>query len=400
MAVKKRKKGFYIYFRPFKADLVGVATPARSKTEAKQIEMEILKACRSGDYSFLDPTAREVCIRMFQNQKWAIPEDLGTDNPTSGELTLWKAIQLCLTCPGITDSSNRERNEQAFLHLVRLVGKDCLVKSIWVPEIEKYQMARIKEGAAPSTVNKEKAALSKMFQVLVKLRLVETNPAKLVNNLKEKSGEREVYLSHQDFTAILDRLPDWMRPIVQALYYSGMRRGEALGLTRDRVNLKERIILLRPEDVKEGKWKRVPIHRDLVYILTQAMKVRAMENDRVFLIKGRAPHPDSLRKPWRQAVEEVGLDPAPTIHDLRHTWKTNAMRSGMDPEIRESIMGHWFRGKTVVERYGRISDADLRREVDKMTFDNGQTEILISGLKKKKPEGAANTTREKTLTKC
>jgi integrase len=392
--------GQFLKAPTFKGDLVGVATNARSKTEAKQIEMEVLKACRSGDYSFLDPTAREVCVRMFQNQEWGIPEDLGTTLPTSGELTLWKGIEHCLTYPGIKDSSNRERHEQAFLHLARLIGKDRPVKSIWVPEIEEYQMARIDEGAAPSTVNKEKAALSKVFQVLVKLRLIETNPAKLVNNLKEKSGEREVYLSHQDFRAILDRLPDWMRPMLQALYYSGMRRGEALGLTRDRVNLKERIILLRPEDVKEGKWKRVPIHRDLVYALTQAMKVRAMDNDRVFLIKGRSPHPDSLRKPWTQAVEEVGLDPAPTIHDLRHTWKTNAMRSGMDPEIRESIMGHWFRGKTVVERYGRISDADLRREVDKVTFDHGQTEILISGSKKKKPESAVNTTREKTLTKC
>ena len=68
MAVTKRKKGYYIYFRPFRQDLVGVATDAKSKTEARQIEMELLKACRTGDYGVLDPTAREVCVRMFQNQ--------------------------------------------------------------------------------------------------------------------------------------------------------------------------------------------------------------------------------------------------------------------------------------------------------------------------------------------
>ena len=62
------------------------------------------------------------------------------------------------------------------------------------------------------------------------------------------------------------------------------------------------------------------------------------------------------------------------------------MRSGMDPEIRESIMGHWFRGKTVAERYGRISDADLVREIDKMSFDHGETEILVSESKKKNPK--------------
>ena len=37
--------------------------------------------------------------------------------------------------PGIKDSSNRERHEQAFLHVVRLTGQNT-IKSIWVPDIE------------------------------------------------------------------------------------------------------------------------------------------------------------------------------------------------------------------------------------------------------------------------
>ena len=114
MAVTKRKKGYYIYFRPFRQDLVGVATDAKSKTEARQIEMALLKACRTGDYGALDPTTREVCVRMFQNQSWALPDQLETTLPTSGELTLWKGIRQCLTYPGMKDSSNRERHEQAF----------------------------------------------------------------------------------------------------------------------------------------------------------------------------------------------------------------------------------------------------------------------------------------------
>ena len=386
MAVTKRKKGYYIYFRPFRQDLVGVATDAKSKTEARQTEMALLKACRTRDYGALDPTAREVCVRMFQNQSWALPDQLETTLPTSGELTLWNGIRQCLTYPGMKDSANRERHEQAFLHVIRIMGQDRSIKSIWVPDIEDYQIRRLDEGAAPSTVNKEKAALSKMFNVLIKLRLIEVNPAKLVRNLNEKSGEREVYLSHKDFRLIVEELPLWERPIVQTLYYTGMRRGEALGLTRDRINLKERMILLRPEDVKERRWKRVPVHRDLVPILEEVLKVRSMGTDKVFLIKGRAPNEDSLRKPWTHAVTELEFDPAPRLHDLRHTWKTNAMRSGMDPEIRESIMGHWFRGKTVAERYGRISDADLVREIDKVSFKNGETEILVSESKKKNPK--------------
>jgi integrase len=38
------------------------------------------------------------------------------------------------------------------------------------------------------------------------------------------------------------------------------------------------------------------------------------------------------------------------FHDLRQTWKTKARRSGMDPEIRESFMGHSTRMRSVSER--------------------------------------------------
>jgi integrase len=116
------------------------------------------------------------------------------------------------------------------------------------------------------------------------------------------------------------------------------------------------------------------------------VKVRSIESDHIFLIDGRPPCKHSLRKPWVQAVEAEGLDPAPHFHDLRHTWKTNARRSGMDPEIRESILGHWYRGRSVNERYGRIGDAELLRAIDAMTFDHGETEIIVSSPRKKKPK--------------
>src|SRR5208283_4074489 len=148
---------------------------------------------------------------------------------------------------------------------------------------------------------------------------------------------------------------------------------------RKHVNLESRIIRLRPDDVKEKKWKRVPIRGELLYILREAMKVRSFNTDRVFLVDGRPARGDSVRKPWVKAVQAVGLDPAPTFHDLRHTWKTNAMRSGVDFEIREAILGHCNRSKSVAERYDRISDEDLVRAVNKIRFDNGKTEILERG---------------------
>jgi len=89
----------------------------------------------------------------------------------------------------------------------------------------------------------------------------------------------------------------------------------------------------------------------------------------------------SVRKPWDKAVKAIGLDPAPIFHGLRRRWKTNARRSGMDPEIREAILGHADKTSTVRERYGAISDEELRNATNLMTFEHGETEIWLSGKK-------------------
>ncbi len=117
---------------------------------------------------------------------------------------------------------------------------------------------------------------------------------------------------------------------------------------------------------------------DLVPALEEVTKVHTLGSDKVFLVDGKSPHRDSMKGPWRRAVRRLGLDPVPRLHDLRHAWRANARRSGMDPAIAESILGHWFRGRTVNERYGRIGDAELLRAVDARTFDHGSTEILVA----------------------
>jgi integrase len=142
------------------------------------------------------------------------------------------------------------------------------------------------------------------------------------------------------------------------------------------------MILLEPGDVKERDWKRVPIHRDLAAILEKVMRVAPMGNQSVFHRDGEPiNHKDQVRWCWDRKVIKANLDPFPHFHDLRHTWKTNARRSGVHPEIEKAIMGHADRGRTVHEGYGRISDRELLKAIDLMTFDHGPTEILVSGYK-------------------
>lgn len=397
MSVIKRNNEYYIYFRPFGEDLVGLKTLANSKKQAKEMETMLLRACRTGDYISLDSDARELCVRMFRNKNWELPAGLIMHEEVKSELTLWDAIIMFLKHPEIKDTPNRERHEYCLAHIVEKIGRNIPVKSIWILQIKQYQMDRIREGAAPGTVNREKSTLSRMFQVLLEHRQLDVNPARLVKNLSEKSGERQVYISLKDFNLALASLPEWSRPVAQTAFFTGMRKGEIRSLRRKQVNLSRRIIVIGPEDTKEGNWKRIPIHHDLAPILEESMKLRAIASDHVFLKDGMPLSRGITRRPWENAVKQATLEPEPHFHDLRHTWKTNARRSGMDPEIRESILGHWFREKTITERYGRISDQELISAIDRMTFDHGETEIYVTAKKQAPRKKTRPSAEEKNV---
>lgn len=383
MAITKRGKGktWHIYFRPFGEKLVWVSTGTPLKSVAENIEKQITIACKSRDYGFLDPQARAVCLTMFRKQGWTIPSDLAVEEPLK-QLTFGEAVEMCLSYPGIGDSPNRARHEAAFDNIEKKWGEDLPVEEITTERIEHYQVTRIAEKKAASTVNKERSALSLMFKVLMKKGLIDHNPVSGVKGLSERDGMREVYISFKDFSALSEKLPAWMRPIVATLYYTGMRRGEAMGMTWENVNLETRMIRLDAHQTKERKRKRVPVHKTLLPTLLQCKRsnVRSISGGGIFLMpNGHPPNEDSLRKPWTRAVKAVGLDPAPVIHDLRHVWKTNAMRSRIDFEARETIMGH---STGIAGRYGRMSDEYLVSEIDRLTFDHGRTEIWVARKQK------------------
>jgi integrase len=389
MAVKERRGDLYLYFKPFKTKQIGLKVEVATKTEARQLEAILSRACRTGNYAGLDGAAREACLRMFENQSWELPPQLCVDRRPKEKLTLWEASKLFFKYPEIRAKTLKALGgyTQALVNLASFLGKDVPIKELWVPHLKQYQIDRLSQGAAPSTINTELSALSRLFSVMIEMQFVDMNPVRLVRRLSTKGNEREVYLSRETVQSIADKCPVWYQRIIWAAYFSGMRRGELLSLTRKQVNLSKRMIHLEPEDTKENRRKRVPIHHELVPILEEAVRTPFLASDKVFLVQDdqgmRTPGTDTASNPWPRACEALKKakllrKPFPRFHDLRHTWRTNARRSGMDFQIAESVMGHWFKAKSVNDRYGRISDQELIQAIDRMTFDHGETEIIVA----------------------
>jgi len=352
MDVKKKGKTYYVRFRRGDGVELAASTRTQSKRVAVGIAGAIDRAVRTKDYASLDPEAREVAIRLFKERLEDFLPGLRRINNYLQGMSLWQAMEYCLTYPEITAKSEeyKDRLKGCFCHLILKLGKDRNVQSIGIRDLEQYKSDRLKEDAAPATVNKELTALSKLFSILVKNDLLDRNVVRDLPKLSEKGNLRSVQLAHSDFSKILSHLPDWYVPLALTAFYTGMRQGEVRKLTRGQLDLDARIIRLGPQDTKEGKPKRVPVHDDLVPVLTLALSTKAEGTDNVFLRDGKSIPRTQMRRYWESAVRKAELPRPITFHDIRHAWKANARLSKVDLEIREEIMGHWWSGKDTGSR--------------------------------------------------
>jgi len=395
-AVEKRGKNadWSARFRVF-GKQIRVSIPALSESDARRIRRELVFAFKVDEFSQLDAIGRAVARNIFRKSGYEVPPEL-EGRSLKEELTLWKAAELFLNYPKIRNSKGRERHIYALKNIVNIWGKERIIKDLWVGDVYEYMEKRSQAGMTNGTVNRELSTLSKFFRVLCELKEIEQNPVKYVDRLSEKSGERVVYISWKHFQEIETRSPDWFRPIVQIIFWSGMRVGEALNLASNHINLSRRMFFFGPEDTKEDNKKKVPIHSSLVPVIQSLLERKPDTTDRVILIndtKGtRPPSEESLKNPWRRIVDSIqGLSPRPRLTDLRHTWRRNAFKSEIPDRISESILGHWDAEVPVGRRYGRwMEDDDLLEAIDRLTVDHGETHIWVSPKPQPLPSSVTN----------
>ncbi len=184
--------------------------------------------------------------------------------------------------------------------------------------------------------------------------------------LKRNSNARDRVLSKDEFDRLLDHSPRHLKPILLTAYYTGMRQGEILSLTWNRVDMDNRIIRLDAEDTKDRESRRVPIGDELHAVLR--LIPRAIHDNHVFLYKGKPV--DDLRTGLTKACEAAGLpyghfvEGGFVFHDLRHTFNTNMRKAGVPKSVIMEITGHATR--EMFDRYNTVDHDDKRQAIDQL----------------------------------
>ena len=227
---------------------------------------------------------------------------------------------------------------------------------------------------APGTRRQCLVVLKKALRAAVVAGYISHNPAHGVKLPKVRRREMRFWTAGELHTFLETTRSDRLYPLWRYLSQTGLRRGEALGLRLEALDLESgKVIIDRQRskvgyEVHEGPMKtdscrRISLDRGTVAALREQLQ-RQLDDAQewgeawqatghVFTREDGSPwHPDRITKLFDQAVKAAPV-PRIRLHDLRHTWATIALLSGEHLKVVSERVGHKS-VKTTLDVYSHV----------------------------------------------
>lgn len=226
------------------------------------------------------------------------------------------------------------------------------------PRLRAFAEARLTDGASAATVNRDLAVLRRMFTLAVQAERLQTRPH--FPALKEAEPRRD-FFEAAEYAALRERLPDYVRDVLDFGYHTGWRKGEILGLGWADLDRAAGVIRLPAERSKNGRGRVLALSPQLRALIERRWQGRALGCPFVFHRDGERIA--DFRKAWRAACRGAGLT-GKLFHGLRRTAVRNLVRAGVGERVAMSVTGHVTRA--VFDRYNIVSEADIRQATTRL----------------------------------
>jgi integrase len=240
--------------------------------------------------------------------------------------------------------------------------------TITTDQIRRYVDHRQRADYANATINRELAALKRMFRLAAEAKLLSHDHVPAIPMLKE-AAPRKGFFEREQFETLRSHLPEHLKPVVTVAYVTGWRiRSEVLPLEWRQVDFSAETLRLEPGTTKNDEGRMFVMTPELRAALEAQRKVTDALEDKTDKVVSSVFHRQGrrlkgFRKAWLSACQAAGV-PGRLPHDLRRTAVRNLERAGVSRSVAMKMVGH--KTESIYRRYAITSEADLREAARKL----------------------------------
>jgi integrase len=298
------------------------------------------------EHTYVAPT--HLTLREYLTKEW-LPAIESTIRPST--FRSYKQHVECHICPHI-----------GFVRMQKLSGAQ--INALYA-KLAVSGKRDGKTGLSAQSIRHTHATLHHALKDAVRWERITRNPADAADPPRmcgSGSHEMKTWDARQLAAFLGATRSDRLGGLWHVLAMTGMRRGEALGLRWEDVDLEAGRISVRRALIPNGKVvvvsepktargrRSIALDPETVLVL-RAQAARQLSDQQskgeewrdtglVFTKEdGEAWHPEVASRFFRQAVRRAAL-PTIRLHDLRHTHATLALRAGIHPKVVSERLGH------------------------------------------------------------
>ena len=223
---------------------------------------------------------------------------------------------------------------------------------------------------SPASVNHELNLLSKIFNIAIDYGVTDSNPCRKVKKYV-LDNKRYRYLLPEEEPALMAALSGrraHLKPMVKIALGTGMRQGEQLNLTWDRVDFSRGVLIVTK--TKSGKDREIPMNPE-VFDIFRTLREKSTGKGYVFVSSKTGTRIKEVKTGFVKALKEAKIEGL-VWHDLRATFGTRLGEAGFDAFTIAALMGHSDIHTTA--RYVRATERN-KREAVKAAMLSSQTVV-------------------------